>query len=102
MKDNIDKDIKAYGIVVGGDYDMAGNYYYAEIHPASGNILRRLLPSVRNWWFEIHYVEPKATDGMGLGQVTCAYSDGGSGGTYSFRNCVVKAQEAIYEMANRE
>lgn len=100
--DNTEKDIKAYGIVVGGDYDRKGNYYFAEITPSYVKPLKQILPSVGRWWFEIHYVEKEDTDMLGFGQVTCAYEPGGSGGSYTFRGCVLKAQEAIYEIANRE
>lgn len=96
---NLDKDIKARGVVVGGDYNNKGNYIWAEIEPSGGKWHRRFLPNVKFWWYEINETEVTPTDELGIGAVTHAYEKGGSGGAWTFRGCVIKAQLAIDNIA---
>lgn len=94
---NLDKDIKAYGIVVGGDYNYKKNnsYFWAEVSPSYGAWYRQFLPNVKRWWFEVNEVESEPTDELGLGRNTHAYSPNGSGGAWTLRGCIIKAQRAI-------
>jgi hypothetical protein len=94
---NIDKDIKSYGFVVGGEYNYdpkAPSYFWAEITPSGGKWYRQFLPNVRRWWFEVHETEDIPTDEMGIGQITHAYEKYGSGGAYTLRSCIIKAMRA--------
>lgn len=102
---NLDKDIKASGLVMGGEYDYDrknNSYYWAEITPSGGRWYRQFLPSVRRWWFEINETEAKPSDVMKTGQITHAYTNYGSGGAYTLRGCIIKAQKAIEKAAQKE
>lgn len=95
---NLDKDIKAYGIVVGGDYNFDkknNSYFWAEVVPSAGAWYRQFLPSVKRWWFEIHQTESTPTDELGIGTITHAYTKYGAGGAWTLRGCIIKAQIAI-------
>lgn len=98
---NLDKDIKASGLVMGGEYNRTGNYFWAEITPSGGKWYRQFLPSVKRWWFEVNETEVNPSDELGIGTITHAYEPYGSGGAWTLRGCMIKAQLAL-EKATHE
>lgn len=92
---NLDKDIKANGFVMGGEYDSKGNYYWAEIAPSGGKWYRQFLPNVKRWWFEVNETEVEPTDKLGIGTISHAYTKYGGNSAWTLRGCMIKAQIAL-------
>ena len=83
--------IHSFGIVVNPVPYKKGTIW-AEVVPSGyGKWYRRILPSVGNWWYEVH------TD-----TETLAYEENGSGGAYTFSGCVRKAMDAVEELKSKE
>ena len=69
---------------------------YAQVEPAASRWLP--LPGrTSRWWFEVHSVEGNDT----FDRHTWAYCEGGSGGGFTFRSCVTKAAQAVYDIVER-
>lgn len=96
------RDIRDSGFVVGGELGKPGSYFYANIEPNGGHWYRQFLPWVRRWWFEVAEVEDEPSDELGIGVVSWAYEKGGSGGAYTLRGAVMKAQVALQELSSRQ
>lgn len=64
---------------------------YAELSPSAvgKKWWRRLLPSVGNWWFEVH-----STDGYHHYKY--------DGGAYTLRGAIFKAMQAVDEVSEQE
>lgn len=75
--------------------DAKGSVFYAEIEPSGGRWYRQVLPNVKRWWFEVNEIEKEPTDELGIGVVSHAYTDYGSGGAWTLRGCIIKARRAI-------
>lgn len=90
---NLDKDIKDFGLVMGAGY-INGNYLYANIEPSGGGWYRQFLPNVKRWWFEIHE-QMQEPDELGVDITSHAYEKYGSGGAWTLRGCMIKAQLAL-------
>ena len=80
-----------FGLIVQSlPYDR-NEWMWAEVEPAS-----RWLPwpgRTSRWWFEVH--KRHAPDEYGYDITTYAYVKGGSGGAFTFRKCVERAQDAV-------
>jgi hypothetical protein len=83
-----------WGIVV-GPYPMNnGGVLWAEVEPTPKRNWRPLPGRMSRWWFEVHSDHPDEECGT-----TWAYTKGGSGGAFTFRQCVDKAMTACYHFA---
>lgn len=90
------------GIVANNEMLKNGNTLYAEIEPSAGRWYRQFLPNVKRWWFEIVEIEVKPTDELGIGYVSHAYENGGSGGAWTLRGCIKKSRLAIEKISEAE
>ncbi len=80
-----------FGLMVGRQ-TVGDETFFAEVVP-SGEIhwWRRFLPWVGNWWYEVQ-----------SDKLSYAYEEGGSGGAYTLRACIRKADEAVEKFAHQD
>jgi hypothetical protein len=80
--------IYSYGMVISPTpYD--GGVFYAELVPAGSiygkQYLRRFLPNVGKWWFEVNYLK----------NGECAHLYTYDGGAFTFHKAVRRAMDAV-------
>jgi len=63
---------------------------YVEIEPSYG--WRPWPGRWSRWWWELHFQRP-----VDDAAYTCAYTDGGSGGTFTFRKAMQKADAVVWD-----
>lgn len=80
-----------YGLIV-HPIPTVGGLIYAEVEPAYTG-WRPWRGRTSRWWYEVHEVH--APDEHGADGTTYAYTEGGSGGAFTFRGCIRKAQAAV-------
>jgi hypothetical protein len=95
MTQDFDSPLKLYA-----EHLPDGRVIYAEIMPAAS----RWLPwtgRTSRWWFEIHEWSPLPGE-FGVHVTTHAYTDYGSGGSFTLAGCHRKAVKAILLAADLE